>query len=100
MPGAWCLGRWRNWKPIVGCRKGHRISSAIAVEVPNGVGESACPVGSKAAFDRGAIIYVIKTGGAKCVVTRYSGRAVRGSVGFFHGSRADRSRPSRGIELD
>ena len=76
---------------VIRRREGHRILSAIGVDVPGCVGESACPVRSKTARHRGAIIYVIEAGGAKCVVTRYFGRAIRGSVRFFHGPRADRS---------
>src|SRR5260370_8233973 len=42
----------------------------------------------------------MEAGGTKRVVTRYSGRAICGGVRFFHGPRADRSHPTRGVELD
>ena len=85
---------------VVRCRKVHRIIRAIAVDVSRGVDERACTVRSKPAFDGGAIICGIETGGAKRVVTRYFGRAVSGGVRFFHGPRADRSCAAGGVELD
>ena len=72
-------------------RRGARV---VGVDVSRGVGEYPCTVRSKPAFDGGAIICGIETGGAKRVVTDYSGRAISGGVRFFHGPRADRSRPS------
>src|SRR5258708_19837866 len=78
----------------------HRIIRAVGVPVSRRISESAGPAQTKSALDRGAIVYVVETGSAKCVVARNSGCAERAGVCFFDCPGANRSRASRGVELD
>src|SRR5258708_15071495 len=84
---------------VVRCGYGHRIISAIAVEVPRRVSERACPVRCKSALDRSAIISVIKTCGTKRVVARYSGRAIGGGFRLLYVPPNHPSFPPSGLQL-